>query len=107
MPAISENAVGDRMTYLVICAAKEGSYAPERYLSDMGRAATIKDIASGQFSGDVLQVIEINPVERICNDVTAEILEAAGCNDDEPMTAADNQAAAWDHARDLRKHEAA
>lgn len=74
------------------------------------RSSIIEDIASGEYR-DVMTVLEMNPVEGRCRDVTNEILgevsfltamRAIG-----DVLECDVQAAAFDHARDLRKHEAA
>ncbi len=67
MPLIS-----DRMIYLVTAASKDGDYLVERHTSDLDRATTIKDIASGEIE-DLVQVLECNPVEGICRDVTTDI----------------------------------
>jgi len=67
MPAIT-----DRMSYLVTVAHPRGDYLSERALSDLDRTTTVKDIADGQFT-NVLQVIEFNPAEGICHDVTEDI----------------------------------
>jgi hypothetical protein len=67
MPAIT-----DQMTYIVICASESGPYVRERDVSDMGRKTTVADIASGQIE-DVVQVLECNPVEHLCSDVTKDI----------------------------------
>lgn len=65
-------AIKDHMIYLVVAADKDGAYLPERKLSDLDRATTVKDIADGQYE-DLIQVIELNPVEGICRDVTEDI----------------------------------
>ena len=67
MPLIS-----DRMIYLVTTYSKDGNYLVERRLSDLDRKTTIKDIASGEIE-DLVQVLECNPVEGICRDVTTDI----------------------------------
>jgi len=67
MPLIS-----DRMIYLVTVAYEDGDYVSPRPLSDLDRATTIKDIASGEIE-DLVQVLECNPVEGICRDVTTDI----------------------------------
>lgn len=69
----AKNIIEDHMIYFVLCGP--GTYAPERNLSDMDRATTVRDIATGQFEG-VVQVLECNPVEGICRDVTEEIMNA-------------------------------
>lgn len=68
-----KNIIEDHMVYFVLCGP--GTYAPERNLSDMDRATTVRDIATGHFEG-VVQVLECNPVEGICRDVTEEIMNA-------------------------------
>jgi hypothetical protein len=65
-------AIKDQMIYLVVTADQDGASLPERKLSDLDRATTVKDIASGQYE-DLIQVIECNPVEGICRDVTEDI----------------------------------
>lgn len=65
-------AIKDQMIYLVIGTDKDDAYLPERKLSDLDRATVIKDIADGQYEG-LIQVIECNPVEGICRDVTEDI----------------------------------
>ena len=65
-------AIKDQMIYLLVAADKGGAYLPERKLSDLDRATTVKDIAAGQYE-DLIQVIELNPVENICRDVTEDI----------------------------------
>jgi hypothetical protein len=67
MPAIT-----DRMIYLCSVAHQSGDYLPERDVADLDRASTIKDIATGQID-DLVQVIECNPVEGTCRDVTGDI----------------------------------
>jgi hypothetical protein len=64
--------IQDHMSYLVVVAHKDGAYLPERKLSDLDRATVIKDIADGQYEG-LTQVIEFNPAEGICRDVTEDI----------------------------------
>lgn len=98
--------IKDRMIYLVVSAHKDGALLPERSVCDLNRATTIRDIADGQF-GEVEQVLELNPVEGTCRDVTDDILAAAGLNDEPEMTDAEYRNWRWDHERDHRKHEVA
>lgn len=66
-------AIADHMTYLVVCASRSGAaYIVEREVADCDKATTIKMIASGEFEG-LAQVLECNPVEGTCRDVTADI----------------------------------
>lgn len=67
--------IADQMAYIIVCAHKSGAYLPERNVSELDRKTLIKDIADGQHT-EVIQVLEINPVERICNDVSDEIFRA-------------------------------
>ena len=68
-----KNIIEDHMVYFVVCGS--GGYLPERKLSDLDRATTIRDIAKAQYE-DVVQVLECNPVEGICRDVTEDIMNA-------------------------------
>lgn len=74
------------------------------------RQSVIEDIASGEYR-DVLTVLEMNPVEGRCRDVTLEILGevsfAAAMRAIGDILERDVQAAAFDHARDIRKVEIA
>ncbi len=65
-------SIKDHMAYIVVCDSGNGGYLPERKLSDLDRATVVKDIADGQYEG-LTQVIELNPVEGICRDVTEDI----------------------------------
>lgn len=58
--------------YLVTTAHPSGTYTPERIVSDLGRAETIADIASGQLD-NVIQVIECDVAAGTSRDVTPEI----------------------------------
>lgn len=74
------------------------------------RKSVIEDIASGEYR-DVVTVLQMNPVEGRCRDVTDEILGevsfASAMRAIGDVLEQDVQAAAFDHARDLRKHEVA
>ena len=63
MPAIT-----DRMIYIVVC----GNILPERDTADLDRKTTVQDIAAGQFEG-VTQILECNPVEGTCRNVSEDI----------------------------------
>lgn len=74
------------------------------------RADAIELIRSGEV--DPVKVLEICEDEGTCRDVTDEFIHCAKWGDHQERTfnrpdAADAQAAAWDRARDLRKHEVA
>ena len=81
-------AIKDQMIYLMIGTDKDGAYLPERKLSDLDRATVIKDIADGQYEG-LTQVLEINPAEGICRDVTEDMaweVSALWSRDGEPLS---------------------
>lgn len=69
-------AIKDQMTYIAVCSSKTGNYVRERDVADTDRKTTVADIASGEIEG-VVQVLEINPVEHVCSDVTGDILREA------------------------------
>jgi len=74
--------------YLVTVAHRAGAYTPERNLTDIGRAETIDDIATGQFEG-VVQVIECDIAAGTSRDVTNEIAREVMTRwaiDGEPLT---------------------
>jgi hypothetical protein len=71
----------DRMLYLVVSDHKDGPVIWEVSLSDMDLATVAKDIKSGQYR-DVLAVLEINPVERICREVTRDFQSLIDRNPD-------------------------
>lgn len=82
-------AIADHQTYIVVCASRKGErYIVERDLERCCRALTIEDIARGEFDG-LVQVLEINPVEGICCNVT-DWMAMAVCerwaNEGEPLT---------------------
>lgn len=64
-------ALKDKMAYLVIVNCPRGGYSPEQNVCEMDRATVLRDIANAQYD-DLVQVLELNPVEKICNDVTAD-----------------------------------
>lgn len=77
----------DRMIYLVTVAHQGGAYMPERDVADLDRATTVKMIAQGQFEGPT-QVLECNPVEGICRDVTEDMARdvmTVWANEAEPL----------------------
>ncbi len=66
----------DRMSYLVLECDRAGNiWIAEREWSDMDRATTLDDIASGQFE-DLVSVIEFNPVEHGSRDCTEDFARA-------------------------------
>lgn len=69
--------IGDEMAYIVFCQdGRFGQYVRERDKADVTRAETVRDVMTGQFDGQ-LQILEINPVEGTCRDVTDDILAEA------------------------------
>ncbi|MGB6080273.1 MAG: hypothetical protein WBF99_12515 [Xanthobacteraceae bacterium] len=69
-------SIKDRMIYVVIVAHSGGDFLPEQNVSELGRKTVVSNIASDQYS-DVVQVLECNPAEHLCNDVTAEVMREA------------------------------
>ena len=65
-------AVTDHMIYLVFESSKTGPELIGRKVADLDRKTTVRDIADGQFK-DICQVLECNPAEGICHDVTEDI----------------------------------
>lgn len=68
--------IQDHMAYVVVVAHPNGPYIPERDVADMDRKSIVEDIACGELE-DVLQVIELNPVEGTSRAVTDDILSEA------------------------------
>lgn len=99
----------DIFTYFVQADFGRGGLAwVERSVNDADRKTTIADIASGQW-GDIRQILEVNPAENVCNDVTDELLTLAGLLNVDDQAPSSVEHAAWlnDRAYDERKHEVA
>lgn len=64
--------IADRMIYLVIVGHSGGDYLPEQNVADLDRGSVVSLIASGEYE-DLKQVLECNPAEGICRDVTEDI----------------------------------
>jgi uncharacterized protein (DUF3084 family) len=102
----------DRMTYLVRVNYRGCMAWAEREDSDTDRATTIDHIRSGNLS-HVVTVLECNPVEGTCRDVTEDILAAAEQaridRQTEPPSLETSlerlRAMLIDHDRDERKHD--
>lgn len=80
--------IKDHMAYIVLVAHQSGEYLPEQSVSSLDRATVIKDIADGQYEG-LTQVLEINPAEGICRDVTEDMaweVSALWSRDGEPLS---------------------
>jgi len=71
----------DRTFYSVICDLGNCYYTPELDLADMGMKQIVEDVRAGQFER-VLAVLEFNPVEGWCNDVTEPVLAQAYPDDE-------------------------
>jgi hypothetical protein len=91
----------DLMIYFVLVRYKSGLSWAERDPANMSRRDTIADIMTGDLA-NVVTILECNPVEHVCSDVTEDILAAAGVfvTDDPPANKIE-----WlnDHRRDQRK----
>lgn len=79
----------DQMSYIVLCASRDGgTCVAERDIADLDFKTTVADIATGQIE-DMVQVIECNPVEGTCLDVTEEAALAVvsyWADENEPLT---------------------
>lgn len=65
-------------TYAVLSSfGRHGTAWVERDTNETDRKTTIRDIASGEIGGSVIQVLAINVEEKTCFDVTDEIVEEA------------------------------
>ena len=85
--------------------AKLGRWFIECDRDTNSREAAIELIRSGEV--DPVKVLEICEDEGTCRDVTADIIAQATMRTFNRPDAADAQAAAWDRARDYRKHSQA
>ena len=59
----------DVIRYFVLCEYKSGLAWAERATHNMSRKETLIDIRSGELP-NVQQILECNPFEHICSDVT-------------------------------------
>lgn len=66
----------DRTIYFVLCEYNSGPAWAERVLDRTDKASTIEDIRSKELP-NVIQVIELNPVEFSSRDVTEDMIAAA------------------------------
>lgn len=101
-PATSPNP--DQMIYFVQCRYKSGLAWAERDPANMSRRDTIADIMTGDLE-HVVTILECNPVEHLCSDVTEDILSAAGVfvTDEAPLSGQDKIEWLNDHRRAMRK----
>lgn len=97
----------DLMIYFVQRRYKSGLAWAERDPANMSRRDTIADIMTGELP-DVVTVLECNPVEHVCSDVTEDVMREAGALlgiSVEALTGQDKIEWLNDHRRDQRKHE--
>lgn len=96
----------DTMIYFCLVRYKSGLQWAERDPANMSRRDTIADIMTGDLK-NVVTILECNPVEHLCSDVTEDILSEAGVfvTDEAPLTGQDKIEWLNDHRRDQRKHE--
>lgn len=66
----------DTSIFSVICELEDCLYTPEFELADMRKHRLIDDIRTGQLE-KVRAVLEFNPVEGWCNDITEDVLSEA------------------------------
>lgn len=92
----------DSMIYFVQCRYKSGLAWAERDPANMSRRDTIADIMTGDLAA-IVTVLECNPVENICNDVTEDILAEAGVFVTDETPRADKIEWLNDHRRAMRK----
>lgn len=70
--ASRNHGIADHMAYILIGRSISKTYVIDRYTEELDRETTVKDIAGGQYD-QLIQVLEINPVEGTCRDVTEDI----------------------------------
>lgn len=66
----------DTSMFSVICEIENCLYTPEVELADMRRHKLVEDIRTGQLE-QVRAVLEFNPVEGWCNDITEDVMRTA------------------------------
>jgi hypothetical protein len=86
----------DMTFYSVICELGNCYYTPEIDLEEMNLARIIGEVRDGQFE-KVRAVLEFNPAEGWCNDVTGDVLTAAFPEEEQEPTET-----AWSDYRDER-----
>lgn len=104
MASKSKTQSNDLTLYFVECDfGKAGLAFVERSPADMNRKTTIADISANQWSAEVVKVLAVTPATCSSEDVTEDMLRAAGkWEEDAPQI---NQTV-WlaDHFVDARKH---
>ncbi|WP_428647787.1 hypothetical protein [Roseibium sp.] len=86
----------DTSFFSVVCELGGDLYVPETDLQDMTWKRIVADIRSGQFER-VKAVLEFNPAEGWCNDVTGDVMTAAFPA--EEVTATDRREINWSDYR--------
>ena len=66
----------DTSIFSVICELDKCLYTPEFELADMRKQILVNDIRNGQYE-QVKAVLEFNPAEGWCNDITEDVLSEA------------------------------
>ncbi|WP_209000414.1 hypothetical protein [Labrenzia sp. DG1229] len=66
----------DTSFFSVVCELGKTLYTPEFELADMHKSQLVEDIMTGQLE-QVRAVLEFNPVEGWCSDITEDVLSAA------------------------------
>ncbi|WP_299473324.1 hypothetical protein [uncultured Roseibium sp.] len=70
----------DTSFFSIICELGSSLYTPEIELTDMRRLQLVEDIRNGQIE-NVRAVLEFNPEEGWCNNITEEVLAEATDDD--------------------------
>ncbi|MES0880532.1 hypothetical protein [Roseibium sp. SCP14] len=70
----------DTSFFSIVCELNGTLFTPEFDLSDMRVSQIIEDLRSGQFE-NIHAILEFNPAEGWCHNITEEILAAAFCNE--------------------------
>lgn len=71
--------------FSVVCDLGNCLYTPETELEKMSFTQIVRDIREGQLE-NVRAVLEYNPSEGWCNDVTGDVLEAARPHPEQDLT---------------------
>lgn len=101
---LQDSGAKDLMQYFVLCRYKTGLQWAARDPANMDRKNTMDDICSGELP-DVVTVLECNPVENICNNVTEDILAECLKQNFIAMGETGQDAIDWqrDHARAMKE----
>jgi len=93
----------DTMLYFIECAFKSGNAFVEVERHRMTRKQVVEDILHGQYE-DVVTVIECNPVEHVCDDITEDVMAEVEAlrDDDTPQLRHATQEQKWDWQRGHR-----